>query len=88
MIKPPHRSALQRQWQKNKSVEAVNRHHNHSVFIDWSMKSQFNPALCCAVCVTPKGKRAGRPQFIKWISDLELAVMQQLKVEERFTNNK
>ncbi len=80
------RSALQRQWQREKSVEAVNRHHNHSVFIDWSMRSQFNPALCCAVCITPKGKRAGKPQFIKWVSDRELQVMRELNIEERDYN--
>jgi hypothetical protein len=83
-IKMPHRSALQRQWQQRKSVEAVNRHHSHSVFIDWTMTNQFNPALCCAVCITPDGKRKGKPQFIKWVSDLELNVMQEMKIEERF----
>jgi len=82
-MKIPRRSALQRQWQREKSVAAVNRHHNHSVFIDWSMRSQFNPALCCAVCITPSGKRSGKPQFIKWVSDLELQVMRELNIEER-----
>jgi hypothetical protein len=77
------RSALQQQWLKRKSVETVNRHHNHSVFVDWSLTNQFNPALCCAMCITPGGKRAGKPQFIKWVSDLELSVMRDMNVEEK-----
>jgi hypothetical protein len=78
-----NKSALRDQWLKRKSVQAVNRHHTHSVFINWGMQSQFNPALCCAVCITHSGKRAGKPQFIKWISELELRVMREMNIEER-----
>ncbi len=51
------------------SIISKSKHDQCEAHIDFDFVNQHGqPALCCSHCVTRKGKRAGKPQWIQWIS--------------------
>lgn len=62
-----------------------NQHATHDVHINWRLtNANGNPALCCSVCTTPKGKRRGQPLYIDWLKSSHIETLQKIGVEERF----
>ena len=60
-------------------------HAEHEMHINWALTNAHgNPALCCSKCTTPKGPRRGQPKYIDWLKSKDVAMLQQLGVEERF----
>jgi len=51
------------------SITPIKKHDKHDIYIDCDyVNPEGLPALCCAQCITPRGKRAGKPQWIQWIN--------------------
>ena len=61
---------------ENMSITPITKHNNHDIFIDCDYTNDKGlPALCCSQCTTPRGKRAGKPQWIQWINRADFAVL-------------
>ena len=58
------------------SITPKNTHSQCNVHLNFDFRNQHGqPALCCSDCVTRRGKRAGKPQWIQWISKPDADVL-------------
>lgn len=66
-------------------MNKLEKHATHDVHINWALTNAHgNPALCCSVCTTPKGKRKGQALYIDWLKAAHIEELQKLDIEERF----